>query len=204
AVLSTACSSGLLAPALAIDALAAGEADVMIAGGVDVLLEYTICGFNGLRVATRDRCRPFSGDRQGVVLSEGVACVCVEPLDAALARGAPIRAIVTGHAAGCDAAHATAPDIDGVARTIAAALAASGVGADALGGVFAHGTGTPTNDSAEIAALRRAFADVYGRDALPPVTSIKSTLGHPQAAAGTFSLVAAALALARRLRTQQG
>ncbi|KVT77268.1 beta-ketoacyl synthase [Burkholderia ubonensis] len=198
AVLSTACSSGLLAPALAIDALAAGEADVMIAGGVDVLLEYTICGFNGLRVATRDRCRPFSGDRQGVVLSEGVACVCVEPLDAALARGAPIRAIVTGHAAGCDAAHATAPDVDGVARTIAAALAASGVRADALGGVFAHGTGTPTNDGAEIAALRRAFADIYGRDALPPVTSIKSTLGHPQAAAGTFSLVAAALALARR------
>ncbi|RQR58145.1 beta-ketoacyl synthase [Burkholderia sp. Bp9002] len=198
AVLSTACSSGLLAPALAIDALLAGEADVMIAGGVDVLLEYTICGFNGLRVATGDRCRPFSGNRQGVVLSEGAACVCLEPLDAALARRAPIRAVVTGYASGCDAAHATAPDVDGVARTIAAALAASGVCADALGGVFAHGTGTPTNDGAEIAALRRAFADTFGHDGLPPVTSIKSTLGHPQAAAGTFSLVAAALALARR------
>ncbi|MEX3628165.1 MAG: beta-ketoacyl synthase N-terminal-like domain-containing protein [Burkholderia sp.] len=198
AVLSTACSSGLLAPSLAIDALLAGEAEAMVAGGVDVLLEYTICGFNGLRVATRDRCRPFSANRQGVVLSEGVACVCLETLAAALARRAPIHAIVTARAAGCDAAHATAPEVAGVARTLAAALATEGARAARPAGVFAHGTGTPTNDVAEIAALRSAFAAVYGSQALPPITSIKSTLGHPQAAAGAFSLIAASLALAHR------
>ncbi|AJK46541.1 beta-ketoacyl synthase N-terminal-like domain-containing protein [Burkholderia plantarii] len=201
AVLSTACSSGLLAPSLAIDALLAGEADAMVAGGVDVLLEYTVCGFNGLRVATKEPCRPFDASRQGVVLSEGVACVCLERLDAALARRATIHAVVTARAAGCDAAHATAPDIEGVARTLIAALAAPGTpGARPArpAGVFAHGTGTPTNDIAEITALRAAFAAAFGSDALPPVTSIKSTLGHPQAAAGAFSLVAACLALRHR------
>ncbi|WP_246794882.1 beta-ketoacyl synthase N-terminal-like domain-containing protein [Burkholderia perseverans] len=204
AVLSTACSSGLLAPSLAIDTLLAGEADAMVAGGVDVLLEYTVCGFNGLRVATQEPCRPFDASRQGVVLSEGVACVCLERLDAALARRATIHAVVTARAAGCDAAHATAPDIEGVARTLIAALAAPtepgapGARPTRPAGVFAHGTGTPTNDIAEITALRAAFAAAFGSDALPPVTSIKSTLGHPQAAAGAFSLVAACLALRHR------
>ncbi|MCQ0029785.1 beta-ketoacyl synthase [Burkholderia glumae] len=201
AVLSTACSSGLLAPSLAIDALLAGEADAMVAGGVDVLLEYTVCGFNGLRVATRDACRPFDASRQGVVLSEGAACVCLERLDAALARRATIHAVVSARAAGCDAAHATAPDIEGVARTLIAALtapAAHGGRAARPAGVFAHGTGTPTNDIAEITALRAAFAAAFGSDALPPVTSIKATLGHPQAAAGAFSLAAACLALRHR------
>jgi 3-oxoacyl-[acyl-carrier-protein] synthase II len=190
-VVSTACSSGLVAPALAIDVLAAGEADVMVAGGLDVLLEYTICGFNALRLATADRCRPFAEGRRGVLLSEGVACVCLEPLEAALARGAGVRAVVTGYGIGCDADHVTAPNPAGVARAVAAALEMGGTAPGAIGGIFAHATGTRVNDAAEVAALRAAF----GTDALPPVTAIKSVMGHPQAGAGAMALVAAVLAL---------
>ena len=188
---STACSSGLIAPVLAIDMLLAGEADAMIAGGLDVLLEYTICGFNALRVASHDRCRPFSAERQGVVLSEGAACFCLERLDAAVARGATVKAIIAGYGISCDADHLTAPNVAGVARAITQALQTSGLATGAVGGIFAHGTGTPSNDSNEVAALRAAF----GRDDLPPITAIKSVVGHSQAAAGAFSLLAAILAL---------
>lgn len=190
-VISTACSSGLLAPALAIEALQAGEADAMIAGGVDVLLEYTICGFNGLRLASDNGCRPFDAGRKGVLLSEGSVCFCLEPLAAARKRGATIHAVITGYGISCDAEHVTAPNPEGVARAITQALAASGLSAQRIGAVFTHGTGTQANDLAEVAALRTAFGDV----ALPPLTSIKSVLGHSQAAAGAFSLLAAVLAL---------
>lgn len=191
-VISTACSSGLLAPAIAIDALQAGEADAMIAGGVDVLLEYTICGFNGLRLASDNGCRPFDAGRKGVLLSEGSVCFCLEPLAAARKRGATIHAVVTGYGISCDAEHVTAPNPEGVARAITQALGASGLSARQIGAVFTHGTGTQANDLAEVSALRAAFGDV----ALPPLTSIKSVLGHSQAAAGAFSLLAAVLALA--------
>lgn len=190
-VVSTACSSGLVAPALAIDALVAGEADAMVAGGLDVLLEYTICGFNALRLASGDRCRPFAVGRRGVVLSEGIACFCLEPLDAALRRKAPIRAVITGYGISCDADHVTAPNPAGVARAMAAALEMSGAAPDSIGGVFAHATGTQANDVAEVAALRAAL----GTHELPPLTAVKSVMGHPQAGAGAMSLLAAVLAL---------
>lgn len=192
-VLSMACSSGLAAPAQAIDMLRAGEADLMVAGGVDVLLEYTVCGFNGLRLASGGPCRPFDAGRRGVVLSEGAACFCLEPLDAALQRGARVRAVIAGYGISCDAEHVTAPDLDGVRRAVCQALAAAGVKPEQLGAVFTHGTGTLANDATEVAALRAAF----GTQALPPLTSVKSILGHSQAAAGAFSLLAATLSLAQ-------
>jgi 3-oxoacyl-[acyl-carrier-protein] synthase II len=190
-VISTACSSGLVAPMLAGDALLAGEADAMIAGGIEVLLEYTICGFNALRLATGDRCRPFDQMRKGVVLSEGAVCFCLERLDVAQARGAPIRGVILGSGVSCDADHVTAPDPEGVAVAILEALERSGLGPESVGGVIAHGTGTPVNDVSEIRALRAAFGEVE----LPPITSIKAVMGHSQAAAGSFSLLAALLAL---------
>ncbi len=196
AMLSTACSSGLMAPALAIDALLAGEADAMVAGGLDVLLEYTVCGFNGLRVATAERCRPFDAERKGVVLSEGAVSFCLETLEAAQARGAQVLAVIRGRGISCDAEHVTAPDRAGVSRAIVQALEDSGVARQDIGAVFTHSTGTSVNDATEIQALRAAFGDTP----LPPVTGIKSVMGHPQAAAGAFSLLAAVLALrARRL-----
>ncbi len=192
-MLSTACSSGLMAPVLAGDMLLTGEADAMLAGGLDVLLEYTICGFNGLRLASPEACKPFAAGRRGVVLSEGVVVFCLEPLAAARARGAPVKAVIRGAGVSCDAQHVTAPDAAGVARAMRQALQAAGVPHGDIGAVFAHGTGTQANDNTELAALR----DVFG-DTLPPVTAIKSAMGHPQAAAGAFSLLAAVMALQHR------
>lgn len=190
-VLSNACSSGLVAPGMAIDILAAGEADVMIAGGLDILLEYTICGFNGLRLTTEEGCRPFAAGRRGAVLSEGVACLCMEPLEAALARGASVKAVVTGYGISCDAGHTTAPDPEGIARAIREALERSGTEPEEIGGVFAHATGTQANDSAEVAAMRIAF----GCEELPPITAVKAVIGHAQAGAGALTLLAAIKAL---------
>lgn len=163
----------------------------MIAGGVEVLLEYTICGFNALRLAADDRCRPFDEMRRGVVLSEGSVCFCLERLDSAQRRGAPIHGVILGSGISCDADHVTAPNPEGVAAAIAEALETSGLVPASVGGVIAHGTGTPVNDVSELRALRVAFGDVE----LPPVTSIKAVMGHSQAAAGSFSLLAALLAL---------
>jgi 3-oxoacyl-(acyl-carrier-protein) synthase len=190
-VLSTACSSGVLAVTLAIDAIAAGEADAMVAGGLDVLLEYTVCGFNALRLTSDERCRPFGRGRKGVVLSEGAVAFCLEPLSAALRRNAEVWGVILGCGMSCDADHVTAPNAGGIARAMRMALETSGIGAGEIGGVFAHGTGTQANDSTEMDALRL----VFGERAVPPVTAIKSVLGHPQAAAGAFSLLAAVLAL---------
>lgn len=190
-MLSAACSSGLMAPALAADAIVTGEADAMVAGGVEVLLEYTVCGFAGLRLTTEDRCRPFSKERKGLVLSEGAVSFCLEPLSSALARGARVLGVILGYGTSCDADHVTAPNPDGVSRAMMEALRSSGVDPSLIGGVFAHGTGSQANDAVEIGALRR----VLGGTATPPTTSIKSVMGHPQAAAGSFSLLAALMAL---------
>ncbi|NRR32703.1 beta-ketoacyl synthase [Oxalobacteraceae bacterium] len=190
-LLSTACSSGLMAPALAMDLLQAGEADMMLAGGLDTLLEYTVCGFNGLRLASPGACQPFAPERPGVLLSEGAVCFAIEPLAAARARGAEVLALVLGYGISCDAGHPTAPTPDGPCRAMRQALAASGLEAGQLGGIITHGTGSVTNDQVELAALR----ELFGAQPLPPLTSIKGALGHPQAAAGAFALLAAVLAL---------
>lgn len=191
AALSTACSSGLVAPAMAAEILDAGEANAMIAGGLDVLLEYTICGFNSLRLATGETCRPFSADRKGVVLSEGGACFSLEPLAQARARAAPIRAVILGYGLNCDAGHPTAPSAAGISRAIQDALTMSKVAPDLIGGIVTHGTGTPTNDSVEIEALRL----VFGASPLPPLMSLKAAIGHSQAGAGASALLAAILSL---------
>lgn len=189
--LSTACSSGLLAPALAADMIKSGEAEAMVAGGMDVLLEYTICGFNSLRVATQETCRPFSSERKGVILSEGGACFCLEPLEAAHARQAQVQAVILGYGISCDGGHPTAPSVAGIGRAIRQALASAQVSPVEISGVIAHGTGTPTNDKVEIEAMRDVFGDVP----LPPVTSVKSAIGHAQGGAGAISLLAALLSL---------
>lgn len=186
-VVSTACSSGLLAPALAMDVLACDEADAMLAGGVDVLLEYTLGGFNGLRLLGEGRCRPFAAGRQSVVLSEGAVVFCLEPLARARARNARVLGVIMGSAFACDAGHMTAPDAAGLARTMALALQDAGASPTQVSCIFAHGTGTVANDAAEAAALVRVFAP----GPVPPVAAVKSTLGHSQAAAGAFGLLCA-------------
>jgi 3-oxoacyl-[acyl-carrier-protein] synthase II len=187
-----ACASGTHAVALAADWVAAGRADVVLAGGTDLLCRFVVAGFNALR-ATAPAARPFDRARRGLVLGEGAAVVVVESAAHAAARGARVRARVLGAGAAADAVHMTAPDRagGGAARAIAGALADAGVAPAAVGFVSAHGTGTRYNDAMEAAAIAR----VFGPRGVP-VNSIKGAIGHTLGAAGAFEVVACIATLA--------
>jgi 3-oxoacyl-(acyl-carrier-protein) synthase len=171
--------------ARAASGIRAGRADVVLAGGTDLLCRFVVAGFNSLR-ATSDVARPFDRDRKGLVLGEGAAVLVLESAEHAAGRGARIRARVAGTGAAADAVHMTAPDREGAgaARAIRAALDDAGVMPADVGFVSAHGTGTPYNDAMEAAALTRVFG--AGR---VPANSIKGAIGHTLGAAGAIEAV---------------
>jgi 3-oxoacyl-[acyl-carrier-protein] synthase II len=180
-----ACASSTHAIALAADWVRRGRAEVVLAGGTDLLCRFVVAGFNCLR-ATAETAHPFDVRRRGLVLGEGAAVVIVESADAAARRGATVRARVLGVGGAGDAVHMTAPDREGggAARAIAAALGDAGVRPADVGFVSAHGTGTPYNDAMEAAALGRLF-----EPRAVPVNSIKGAIGHTLGAAGAFEAV---------------
>jgi 3-oxoacyl-[acyl-carrier-protein] synthase II len=180
-----ACASGTYAIALAADWVRRGRADVVLAGGADLLCRFVVAGFNCLR-ATASTARPFDVRRRGLVLGEGAAVLVVESAAHARRRGARVRAELVGIGAAGDAVHMTAPDREGggAERAIRAALADAGLPPRAVGFVSAHGTGTPYNDAMEAVALGR----VFGERAVP-VNSIKGAIGHTLGAAGAFEAV---------------
>jgi 3-oxoacyl-[acyl-carrier-protein] synthase II len=139
-------------------------------------------------------CRPFDLERDGFVYGEGAAAMVVETLDHAERRGAKIIAELAGGAATSDAYHITAPDPSGESsgRAISRALTSSGLEPGDVDLVVAHGTGTPLNDAAETAAIKRALGEHAYRVA---VTAPKSMVGHQLGAAGAVSGLAAVLSL---------
>ncbi len=187
-----ACASGTEAIALAADWVRTGRADVVLAGGTDLLCRFVVAGFNALR-ATAEVARPFDRARAGLVLGEGAAVVVVEDEERARERGATLRARVMGTGAAGDAVHMTAPDRTGggAVRAISAALVDAGLPPAAVDFVSAHGTGTPYNDAMETVALARIFG-VRG----VAVDSIKGAIGHSLGAAGAFEAVLCVEALA--------
>jgi acyl transferase domain-containing protein/acyl carrier protein len=196
-VVDSACSSSLAAIHLACRSLQAGDCELAVAGGVEVLLDEAPYLFLSASQALSPdgRCRPFSDRANGFVPGEGVGCVVLKPLDRALADGDPIYAVVEGGAMNNDG-HTlgiTTPGADGQADAIARALADAGVRPRDLSYVEAHGTGTLIGDPIELQSLARAF----GGD--PPqrcaVGSVKSNIGHLLSAAGAASFIKVALAL---------
>ena len=187
---ASACASGNHAIALAADTIRAGRAEVILTGGSDasVVVGY-VKSWEALRVLSADTCRPFSRDRTGLVLGEGAAVLVLEDWDHAQRRGAAVLAEVAGSGMSADAADITAPDIEGTAAAMRAALDDAGLDASEIGYVNAHGTGTRLNDRTESTALRR----VFGRP--PPVSSNKSMIGHCLSAAGALEAVATVMAL---------
>ena len=180
-----ACASGTHALALAVAWIRAGHADIVLAGGTDLLCRFVVAGFNCLR-ATSDAARPFDVRRKGLVLGEGAAVLVVESEAHAHARHARVLARVTGVGAAADAVHMTAPDREGAGavRAMGAALADAGRTPADVDFVSAHGTGTPYNDAMEATALVR----VFGPGAVP-VDSIKGAIGHTLGAAGALEAV---------------
>ena len=201
---STACSSSTVAIGEAARRIAAGEADVMVAGGAEAPLTFgTLKAWEALKtLATEDAsdpaasCKPFAKDRSGLVLGEGAAMLVLEDLERARARGAPVLARIVGYGLTTDTSHITRPSVAGQARAMRLALDDCGLDADAIGYINAHGTGTPANDPVETAAIKEVFG---ARAAATPVSSTKSMHAHLLGAAGALELVVAILAARERL-----
>jgi nodulation protein E len=190
---ATACASSNHAMGLAFQMVRSGVAPVMLTGGAEAMLCFGgLKAWEGLRVMSPDGCRPFSANRNGMVMGEGAAVYVFEDHDHARARGATVLAEVIGFAMGSDASDIVMPLPEGAARVMRAALADAGLPPDAVGYINAHGTGTAANDRSEVAAIRQVFGDHADRLL---VSSTKSMHGHLIGAAGGVELLACLLAL---------
>jgi 3-oxoacyl-[acyl-carrier-protein] synthase II len=187
---STACASGATALGLAADLLRARRADLVIAGGYDVLCRFVMRGFDALRSLTRERVRPFDRRRSGLLLGEAAALV----LMAREAEAPPERlGRLLGHASTSDGRHLAAPDPEGrgLEAAVRTAMRQAGVTSDDIDFVSAHGTATPLNDPIETAVLKRVLGPRAGA---VPVNAIKGGLGHTMGAAATLEAVMCLLA----------
>jgi len=198
----TACSTSLVATCLACQSLLGYQCDMALAGGVSVTAPLRSGYLRQEGVYAPDgRCRAFDAAADGTVLGDGGAVVLLKRLEDALADGDTIHAVIRGFAANNDGAlklDYTAPSIDGQAAVIATAQAMGEIDPETIGYVEAHGTGTPLGDVIEVAALTQAFAAGTARRGFCAVGSAKTAIGHLDAAAGTASLIKAALALGHR------
>ncbi|AEI93924.1 MULTISPECIES: beta-ketoacyl-[acyl-carrier-protein] synthase family protein [Roseobacter] len=190
---STACASSNHAMAQAFMMVRSGLAPVMITGGSESMLCFGgVKAWEGLRVMSRDACRPFSANRNGMVQGEGAGVFVFEDYEAAKKRGADILCEVVGFAMSSDAADIVMPSKNGAARAMAGALSDAGLNRDEVGYINAHGTGTAANDKTECAAV----ADVFGPHADKlMMSSTKSMHGHLIGGTGAVELLACIMAL---------
>ncbi|MFW5880974.1 MAG: beta-ketoacyl synthase N-terminal-like domain-containing protein [Roseicyclus sp.] len=189
--ITSACSTSLHCIGMAAQQVALGAQDVMFAGGGEELDWTLSCLFDAMGAMsaryndTPERAsRAFDADRDGFVISGGGAMVVLEPLDRALARGAPIYAEVTGFAATSDGADMVAPSGEGGERAMRGALKTLPEDRK-VSYINAHGTSTPVGDVGEIEAVRR----IFGQGSTPPVSSTKSMTGHAHGAAGAIEAI---------------
>ncbi len=196
----TACSTSLVAVHLACQSLRLGECEQALAGGVTIRFPQQR-GYRfqpGMILSPDGRCRPFDAAAGGTVGGNGVGVVLLKPLTRALEDGDPVRALIKGSAINNDGAAKvgyTAPGVSGQVAAVKAALAAAGTEPASLSYLEAHGTGTALGDPVEVSALNEVFAGVPA--ASVALGSIKSNLGHLDAAAGVAGLIKTVLALER-------
>ncbi|MEV7469275.1 SDR family NAD(P)-dependent oxidoreductase [Streptomyces kronopolitis] len=205
----TLCSSSLVAVAQAVAALRAGECDQAFAGGVNVLCDparqhaYQRTGV----LSPRGRCHTFDDDADGYVRGEGVAALLLKPLDRALADGDRVHAVIRGVAVnhGGQAQSFTAPNPDAQADLLVTAYNEAGVDPRTVGYIEAHGTGTRLGDPIEVSGMVAAFERLYAqwghaRPTAPhcAVGSVKTSIGHLEAAAGIAGMVKVILAMRHR------
>jgi nodulation protein E len=185
---SSACASGNHAFASAIDQIRLGRADVMLAGGSEQALVYgPLKAWESLRVLARSACRPFSADRDGLVLGDGAAIVVLESYEHARARGADILVEIAGVGLSADASDIVNPTVEGPATAMRNCLADGGLSASRIDYINAHGTATQANDKTETRAIREALG--AHADAVS-VSSTKSMHGHCLGASSAIELIA--------------
>ena len=190
---ATACASSNHAMSQAFQMVRSGMSPVMVTGGSESMLCFGgVKAWEGLRVMSKDGCRPFSNNRNGMVQGEGAGVFVFEEYEHAKARGAEILAEVAGFAMSSDASDIVMPSKQGAARAISGALQDARLNAGDVGYINAHGTGTAANDKTECAAV----ADVFGKHADNlMISSTKSMHGHLIGGTGAVELLACIMAL---------
>ncbi len=197
---AAACATGLISVLRAADTIQDGLCDVMFAGCADASLHrLTVSGFRSMRVLAEaenpaEAVRPFDRQRRGFAIGEGAAMFVLERMSHAVARRAPIYAVIAGGISGGDAYHLTSldPDPGNLAWQINKVLQQSGVTPDEVDYINAHGTGTVQNDLAEAHAIHKAFGPAASKIR---ISAIKSIIGHLLTAAGGVELAITALAV---------
>jgi amino acid adenylation domain-containing protein len=202
--LQTACSTSLVAIHLACQSLLSRQCDMALAGGVS-LFSLNPSGYpyeEGGILSPDGSCRPFDAQARGTVPGSGAAVVVLKRLEEALASGDTIHAVILGSAINNDGAQKvgyTAPSIEGQVEVIAKAQAAAEVTPESLSYIEAHGTATPLGDPIEVAALTKAFRRATASKQFCALGSLKSNLGHLDAASGVTGLLKVALSLEHEL-----
>lgn len=200
----TACSTSLVAVHTACQALLGHDCDMALAGGVwlNLLQEGGYRYQSGAILSPDGHCRAFDAKAAGTLIGSGAGVVVLKRLDDAVRDGDTIHAVIKGSAANNDGAAKvgfTAPSVHGQAEVIRAAQLIAGVAADTIGYVEAHGTGTTLGDPIEIAALTQAFRADTERRGFCAIGSVKTNIGHLDAAAGVAGLIKATMALKHRV-----
>ncbi|WP_227286138.1 MULTISPECIES: beta-ketoacyl-[acyl-carrier-protein] synthase family protein [Paracoccaceae] len=190
---ATACASSNHAMGQAFQMIRTGLCDAMVTGGSEAMLTFGgVKAWEGLRVMSKDACRPFSATRNGMVQGEGAAVFVFEEYEHARARGAEILAELVGFAMTSDAADIVMPSKQGAARAISGAMRDAGLNPEDIGYINAHGTGTAANDKTECAAVADAFGH-HANDLM--ISSTKSMHGHLIGGTGAVELLACIMAL---------
>ncbi|HWM01595.1 MAG TPA: beta-ketoacyl synthase N-terminal-like domain-containing protein, partial [Actinophytocola sp.] len=196
----TACSTSLVAVHLAAQAVLTGDADLALAGAAAVRLPQE-AGYRfheGSILSPTGRCRAFDADADGTVGGNGVAAVLLKPLEAALADGDTIHAVILGSAVNNDGTGKvgfTAPSVPGQVEVVRRALRRAAVPAESISYVEAHGTGTALGDPVEFDALRDAYAAETDLAGFCTLGSVKPNIGHLDSCAGMAGLIKVVLML---------
>ncbi|UWQ16606.1 beta-ketoacyl synthase [Jannaschia sp. M317] len=190
---ATACASSNHAIGQAFQFVRSGISDVMVTGGAEAMLCFGgVKAWEGLRVMSRDTCRPFCATRSGMVQGEGAGIFVLEDYEHARARGAEILAEVAGVAMTSDASDIVMPSRQGAERAMIGAMKDAGLNPEDVSYINAHGTGTAANDKTECAAVAHVFDRHADRLA---ISSTKSMHGHCIGATGAIELLACIMAL---------
>jgi len=202
-IVQTSCSTSLVAIHLACLSLLNYECDMALAGGVTVKVPQ-MEGYYHLEggLASPDgHCRAFDARARGTIFGSGAGVVVLKRLADAMADGDHVRAVIKGSAINNDGSvkvSYTAPSVEGQAEVIAAAQAVAGVEPDSIGMIEAHGTGTSLGDPIEVAALTKVFRAATSRQGFCALGSVKTNVGHLDAAAGVAGFLKAVLSLENR------